>query len=119
MGRLSGWNKIGIIASVVWILGAGSLTYYAVSNYYFNEARFRCVKESTNIQRDMPTCSDPRIVILYFPNDKEIAVLASVLAGLIPVPLGWVCVYLILFLKTGVERGFMRAGNSDSPTAKD
>jgi hypothetical protein len=113
MGQLSGWNKIGIIASVVWILGAGSLTYYAVGNYYFNEARFWCVKESTNIQRDMPACSNPDIVILYFPNVRETAVLASVLVALIPVPVGWVCVYLILFLKTGVERGFMRAGNSN------
>ena len=36
MARLSGWKRIGIIVSVVWILGAGIFTYNIVMNYYLS-----------------------------------------------------------------------------------
>jgi hypothetical protein len=67
MARLSGWKRIGIIVSVVWILGAGIFTYNERMNYYLslqfppnakalaicnereNEARDRRVKECNNL----------------------------------------------------------------------
>lgn len=37
MARLSGWKRIGIIASVVWILGGGIYSYKAVQNYEWKQ----------------------------------------------------------------------------------
>ncbi len=38
MARLNGWQRIGIIVSVVWILGAGIYTYKWIADNYDREA---------------------------------------------------------------------------------
>ncbi|MGA2965425.1 MAG: hypothetical protein ABSD64_04380 [Terriglobales bacterium] len=45
MAKLNGWKRIGIIASVVWILGAGAYTYDSeieVASLRISEAHVSC-----------------------------------------------------------------------------
>jgi hypothetical protein len=47
MARLGGWKRIGIIASVLWILGAGIFTYNSVNTY-----EWRTFYEQRNLLRE-------------------------------------------------------------------
>jgi hypothetical protein len=55
MARLGGWNRIGIIVSVVWILGAGIYTYEWMADNYDREAwlqGYKCKEAERDRRRD-------------------------------------------------------------------
>lgn len=114
--KLNGWKRVGIIASVVWILGAGAYTY----NSQIDEA-------SEVISSDHVACDsylagktgDARTTGFdecnKHANDSLAVVitdarLGAALVAFVPVPLGWSLTYLVLFLVRWVKRGFMRVG---------
>jgi hypothetical protein len=83
--QLRGWKRIGIIASVVWILGAGSFTACAVLIPNFHRA-------------GSLTSTVAQVIFAEF-------------VVLVPVPLGWGFASLILFLVYWVKRGFSPTHN--------
>ena len=113
MVKLNGWKRIGIIASVVWILGAGLYTY---DSQIENDSRSIA---STHIECDSNLAGktgdawekgfdecDKRAddsLALTITNAR----LAAALVALVPVPPGWGFAYLVLFLVRWVKHGFM------------
>lgn len=108
MARLNGWKRIGIIASIAWILGAGLHRHGVVQRRYSEmdvEDTLNCEKWLAGLP-DIKHCdwyiSDPA----QLKAQAEDAWFEAALVGFTPVPLGWGFAYLILFLVRWVKRGF-------------
>ena len=128
MMKLNGWKRIGIIASVIWILGAGAYTYDSEidqASLPISKAYLSCDSAAKALPRKAPDfIPDPGTVPMppgAVPADSRdchkqaedsltLAVknarLDASLVALVPVPLGWGITYLVLFLVRWVKRGF-------------
>jgi len=115
--RISGWKRIGIIASVVWIFGAGTYTLNTTSDADSKAAaRLTTDCDATlppnHTQAQYDHCNslsmDPHQIHAQLSDEW---VTAGVVA-FVPVPLGWGITYLILFLVVWVRRGFTNGNQS-------
>jgi hypothetical protein len=113
MMKLNGWKRIGIIASVVWILAAGVHTYDSEidrANDYITSTFLNCesnwVGTGDAYEKHIDRCEKIENESLALALTS--ARLDGALVALIPVPLGWGFAYLILFLVRWVKRGFVR-----------
>jgi hypothetical protein len=132
MARLGGWTRIGIIISVVWILGAGIYIYNVAVNRGLSEARQICFEwenaaptgipetewdregRPLHLTPDQAVARDRQIEECYKkqiarePSPRKAALITSAIFTFVPLALGWGFVYLILFLVNWVKRGFMQ-----------
>jgi hypothetical protein len=127
MARLGGWTRIGIIISVVWILGAGIYTYNVSMDVQLRRARLTCY-EWADAVRTKPTPGMSTADLhahnledesrrdacrnMQFPYDlptsRKMALGTSAIFTFVSLALGWGFVYLILFLVAWVKRGFVQ-----------
>ena len=128
MARLSGWKRIGIIVSVLWILGAGIYIYNQMMDGQLRKDRLIC-NEWAEAARIKPTPSTSTADLhahnleyesrrdacynMQFPYDlptaRKVALEASAFFTFVSLALGWGFVYLILFLVNWVKRGFTQS----------
>jgi len=104
--KLSGWARIGIIGSVVWILGAGISTFIAANNADIRIASgltLRCEATGT------PSYVCDKRGTDYLARMTPYEPLKAAAAAFIPIPLGWGVSYLVLFLVRWVKHGFAQA----------
>ena len=111
--KLNGWKRIGIVASVAWILCAGIHTYDSETDRdsdFIVSSHVKCDGDLAGLtggawQKGFDECN--RIaddsLALAISNDRFNAALVA----FIPVPLGWGLVYSALFLVRWVKRGFI------------
>lgn len=103
--KINGWKRLGIIASVVWVIGA----YF----YTLNAAMERNISLNVEIEnscaevhRDEPNdpCFQEAVdsAMRQLPGEREEAAIVA----LLPVPVAWGVTYLVLFLVRWVRRGF-------------
>ncbi len=116
MTRLGGWKRIGIIASVVWILGAGIYTFTTLDHdelqLRYEEARdMKGSPEWLLLRLHRALFSNDYLAEAYPPDVSPWPETAFVVGG--SVPLGWGFAYLVLFLVRWVKWGFMSPGNSN------
>ena len=106
--RLNGWQRIGIVASVIWAIGAPIY----LDSVAQNEARER-FKLSYGLCRDIPTndpnrCSErasqqaDTVQRYRLLTDKAIVAVVS----LVPIALGWLLVYVLVGLGRWIRAGF-------------
>jgi hypothetical protein len=118
---MNGWKRIGIIVSVVWILGAG---IYADDSEIDRASRFIA---STHVQcdNDLTVYKDLNAGDAAFQRCNKTADDALALAinnarldaafvALVPVILGWPFIYLLLFVVRWVKRGFVQQPSRSS-----
>ncbi|MGB9233158.1 MAG: hypothetical protein WCC04_02010 [Terriglobales bacterium] len=108
MLKLSGWKRAGIIASVVWILGAGFTTLVVANNRTMAFHRV-LVEQCMAPPNDW---GDTYRACLKDADDYSMKMLPSqrteaALVAFVPVPFGWGFSYLVLFLVRWVKRGFV------------
>jgi hypothetical protein len=110
--KLNGWKRIGIVASIGWILGAG---YYTLEGVSAANSRFhvglalRCEEDRPNGMTEseqtkwQETCDS-----FLSPGEWQLKNerLEAAYVALIPVPFAWGLVYLVLFLVGWIKRGF-------------
>jgi hypothetical protein len=104
--RLNGWQRIGIVASVIWAIGAPIYMDHAAQR----EASDR-FSESYESCRAFPTIDPNRCfeqasrlydnVQRYTFSTPETAVVAFV-----PIVLGWLGVYALVYLVRWIRAGF-------------
>jgi len=113
VAKLDGWKRIGIVASIAWIVGAGAYTYNSESDRasdFIAEAHVRCDsdlqawKDEQAREAAFQRCNKEAEDSLASAIDN--ARLEAVLVALVPVPLGWGFAYLVFFLVRWVKRGF-------------
>jgi hypothetical protein len=114
MTKLNGWKRVGIIASFVWVLGAGVHTYSSdidEASKFIVSTHIACDRNLINVpesdwDKAFDRCNkdaDDSLALAITDARLEAALVAFV-----PVPLGWAFAYLVLFLARWVKRGFMR-----------
>jgi hypothetical protein len=104
--KLNGWKRIGIVASVMWVLGAYT--------HAFNSEYDSTIKTSTLLSQDCFERADGQgeWQLCQKQQDEYIAAVYpaevkwAALFALVPVPLGWGFVYLVLFIVRWVRHGF-------------
>src|SRR5271167_3632413 len=112
MMKLNGWKRIGIIASVLWILGAGVHTYDSeidrasaliVSNHVACDSDL-AGKTGDDYTKGFNECNKHAddSLALALTNAR----LEAALVAFVAMPLGWGFTYLVLFLVRWVKRGF-------------
>ncbi len=114
MIKLNGWKRIGIIASLAWILGGYIYAYdLAVSgpSAAISDLHVACDadlngKTGAAYTNGFNECN--RQAADSLASIITDAQLFGASVALIPVPLGWGFVYLVLFLVRWVRRGFMQ-----------
>jgi hypothetical protein len=102
--KLNGWKRLGILASIIWIIVAFFHT--------FQVAEDRDIEVAVAIARsceavphaDSKKCTNEMYAsgARTLPFEREEAAIIA----LVPVPLAWFGVYLIIFLVKWVRRGF-------------
>jgi hypothetical protein len=103
--RLNGWQRIGVIASVLWFLGAG-ITVLALGN----ERAVQRANHSADICYKYPVpgenCADQ--FESTFRSYRDLAKEEALLAATIPILAGWAFAYVALALTRWVRRGFQK-----------
>jgi len=101
--KLGGSKRIGIVASVAWILGAGAYTLITVGDAQIRYASSLTIScEKADNWQGSPECDARSTDYLASVSPwPETAIVAFV-----PVPLAWGTAYLLLFLVGWIRRGF-------------
>ncbi len=112
MAKLSGWKKLGIIASVAWILAAWVRTFdsqMATSEPAINSRQIKCDADlagriGDDWKKGFDECNEYADESLK--QAMAIARFDAAIVAFVPVPMGWALTYLVLFLVRWVKRGF-------------
>jgi hypothetical protein len=106
--RLNGWQRIGIVASVCWVIGGGLWTMGRITDVatFPSKAELhRCMSDS---QSDMKVCE------ARFDRDFNAAMNAAAnhfwqtvaINTLVPIPIAWLIVYGLVGLVRWIKAGF-------------
>jgi hypothetical protein len=109
VAKLNGWKRLGLIASVVWILCAGVYTFKAVDDTRITTASgftLRCEEAPDGSLRGSAECD--ALSTDYLAKTGNEPWIEAAIVAFVPVPLGWGLAYLVLFLVRWVKRGFAR-----------
>ncbi len=108
MPKLNGWKRIGIVCSVLWILGAGFYTLKTTSDRDIRSAVHitqSCIDAHNGQEVGDNEClkRGEDYAVRLTPGERwEAAIVAFV-----PVPLAWGFIYLTLFLVRWIKRGWL------------
>lgn len=112
---MNGWQRIGVVSSVLWILGAG---LYQRSSDMKQAAEMGgwamdvCNRaESAKGSTDFSRCSGEFDTMFHTFAEGSWGNVAIV--ALAPIPLAWLLVYIVVWLTRWIRRGF--AGQAQSP----
>jgi hypothetical protein len=111
--KLSGWKRIGILASIAWILGAGfhTLSTEGDSNMRVNVSLSSACESqmwrgSSNSEAAQARCdyyiSDTARIDQQMQDER----FQAILVAFAPLPFAWGFIYLALFLGRWVKKGF-------------
>ena len=99
------WKRVGIIASVVWILGAGIYTLKVqddADSKFVNDMTLSCIDAYNFQEPALEKClkKGTDSVAERIPGER----IEAAIVALVPVPLGWGFIYLVLFLVRWIRR---------------
>jgi hypothetical protein len=106
--RLNGWQRIGLVASVIWAVGAPIYMDQAAqreASDRFSESYERCRDIPTNDpERCFKQASDwshtvPRYTLRGDPQNVAIV-------SLVPIVFGWLLAYALVYLVRWIRAGF-------------
>ncbi len=110
--KLNGWKRLGIIASVIWVLGAGAYTDTKEMDKFSKLIADTHVQCDENLAGKTGEEWSKGFAACNREADESLASVIPVvrldaaIVALVPVPLGWGSAYLILCLVRWVKRGF-------------
>jgi hypothetical protein len=106
--KLDGWKRIGIVASVVWAVGAYAHTFdvQSESDIHMSTILTESCIDANHGSDPGDKCSkegDQELRDQYHYEVEDAALVA-----LVPIPFGWGFVYLVLLTFRWIKRGFSR-----------
>ncbi|HKV47096.1 MAG TPA: hypothetical protein VJN69_03310 [Candidatus Acidoferrales bacterium] len=106
--KLNGWKRLGVVASVVWIIGAGFYTLGNLSDEAVETASQLTLNcEAARNGQGSQECDQRATDYLDETTDSDRIEAAAV--AFVPVPLGWGFAYLLLFIVVWIKRGFAQS----------
>jgi hypothetical protein len=102
--RLNGWQRIGIVLSILWALGAGLYSYNAhlTRAEEMTDRDYRaCVAVKDTLNRDCTAAA--KEVYQYWSQWKWSG---TAIAALAPIPVIWLLVYIVVCTARWIRRGF-------------
>jgi hypothetical protein len=106
--RLSGWQRIGIVASALWAIGAGLVTRLndaRGANLSYRVAYDTCrEREKAQQHNDFSVCHEEgwkAYQLSLADSWEDVAIVA-----LVPIPFGWLLAYIVVGVWRWVRRGF-------------
>jgi hypothetical protein len=114
--RLNGWQRIGLVASIVWFLAGG---------FWGNKIALDDADALTRAQRDACIAQNKRLYGEYGPYDQvytpctnqvganyihnaEGHWIAAALFALVPLPIAWLIAYVLIALGRWIRAGFAK-----------
>ena len=113
--RINGWQRLGIIASCAWVLGAGTYThsremdvhYAAITDIHVAcDSNLLGLNESDS-ERGFAACNKEADNLLM--AGVRGADYDALFIALTPVPLAWAFMYFVISISGWVKRGFKEA----------
>ena len=103
--RLNGWQRIGIVLSVLWAIAAGAYVWQGSRNlsYVYWRTYYHCVFTPGN---DENSCQAAKEQAETVPS-KYVSLLLPV--ALAAIPVAWLLVYIVVWTVRWVRRGFQLA----------
>ena len=116
--KLSGWKRIGIVASVVWVIGGYFHEFHSVYDRAlesYSTIKTHCYE---HVDDDASPTKDEcdRDFELSLNETFHDAREAGIFAALVPIPIAWGVTYFALFLGGWVKRGFVPASAAAEAT---
>jgi hypothetical protein len=113
MKRLNGWQRIGVILSVIWLIGGGFLTHAIIKDDLSRDvawqdgvvARLSDADQVAVKARDLSKMSDGGLLMVRDSIDNEVNTRTAVWT-LAPLLLAWLLVYALVWLTRWVRAGF-------------
>jgi hypothetical protein len=110
--RLNGWKRIGVVISVIWLLGAFMHTYNTETKEYWDREgplRTACINanESRKAQGWETFDCNKSYSDAWAAFKKQTIILAAAVA-VVPIPFGWLFVYLIIGITRWIKVGFIQ-----------
>jgi hypothetical protein len=109
--KLNGWQRIGIIASVLWVI-CGFFYTFSVEEKSLGQLNADihapCF-ESAHDDAAWKVCEDA--MMKQAMSDLHFERTLATVVAFVPIPLAWGFVYLVLFLVRWIRRGFARTGD--------
>jgi hypothetical protein len=106
--RLNGWQRIGIVASVIWAIGAPIYLDHAaqqeameVFGHYYEACR-------DNPSNEPERCFERARRAYDLVTRYPLLSANGAVAALVPVGLGWLLAYALVYLVRWVRAGFQR-----------
>src|SRR5947209_2213524 len=106
--RLNGWQRLGIVLSIIWVLGAAIYQRNADVERAEDHAQFAykvCLEgKSLSHDNDLASCEQKRekdLVIWLEGSWGNVA-----LISLAPIPLGWLAAFLLIYFGRAQVIGF-------------
>jgi hypothetical protein len=105
--KINGWQRIGIIASVAWVLGAGFHTLDSEQNNA-TERVVTVIQSCESVHDASRNCDaeGDKFIPTWSNGDLQQEWAWAAIVAFVPLPLAWGAVYLVLFLIRWVRRGF-------------
>jgi hypothetical protein len=116
MKPLNGWKRIGIILSVLWVVGGGLLVRGVVKDveYHWQEsmvAQLSAADQAAVLARDLSKVSDGGLDVMYAAYAAATSVDSRINSRTAiwtfgPLLLVWLLVYVVIWLTRWVRAGF-------------
>ena len=97
--RLDGWQRIGVVLSVVWVVVGGTWGWRHAHDKIDEE--FRACVRAFETPAEFQACRETRFRAIVVPRGYSAALIA-----LAPIAVVWLLVYALVALVRRVRRGF-------------
>jgi hypothetical protein len=100
--RLNGWQRIGVVLSVVWAMVAGTFAWKHAHDQA--DAAFRSCIDGVQTAAQLQACRAVHFQAIAMPRGISAAIVAFV-----PILVAWVLIFGIVGLVRWIRRGFQSA----------
>ena len=112
--RINGWQRIGVVISVAWLLVTCGAYFYELKNHpseittYLPHSAYEWVNdyEGTKIEHEKAKAEGKDFADRFVFMKPTFSASGLLLLALCPVVLGWLAAYLFLYTYVWVKRGF-------------